>query len=250
MADEVKDSESSPEVPLSPPLQDVVDMVNERPELTQEEWDIVAKATPWIKAQVRIEVRSDLEIEYAKRYEEQLEELKRLNKEHIDAQFDALKKAQEPAKPEDLKKLLEQEYTEFPVKLRVAGKDGSVDYEEKKFTICELPSSVEERFYKLLREALIPIMQERENIEFKLDQGSLIDKIQTLLEVSDKALDLGNALVAVILDPWKKDTSIDKAWVRNNISIERQAAIILAQFEANKYRDFFSLGFRSFLTLR
>lgn len=245
----VKDEVEKEEVKVNAPLQDIVEMVQERPDLTQEEWEIVKKAEGWYKAQLKIDVRAELEVEYAKKYEAGLDELKRINKQTIDEQFAAIKKAQEPMGKEDLDKLLSQEYLEFPCVLKVS-KEGETQKVVKHFTICELPSAVEEKFYKLLKKALVPILQERENIAFRLDKASLVEKIQIVLEASEAALDIGGELVAVILDPWEEDKTINKSWVRKNLSTQRQAAIILAQFEANKYRDFFSQGFRGFLNLR
>lgn len=237
-----------PEDSVSQPLQDVVDMVNERPNLTQEEWEIVNKAVPYLKAQIRPEVRTELEVEYAKKMSDELDNLKTINKKHIDEQFEALKKSQEPMGEDELAKLLSQKYIEFPVPLRVPNGDGSRIVKE--FIICEQPSLVEEKFFKLLKKALIPVLQERESISFKLDSGSLIEKIQTVLDASEAALELGSSLVALCLDPWEEDKNINSQWVRKNLSTQRQAGIILAQFECNKYRDFFSQGFRSFLKLR
>jgi hypothetical protein len=237
---------------ISEPLQDVVDMVNERPDFTQEQWELVNKAIPYLKAQLRPEVRAELEVDYTKKMEVELNKLSAVNKQTIEEQFAILKKAQEPLGEEDLKKMLSQEYIEFEVKLRVPEQPQNGHEPEKvirKFTICEQPSAVEERFFKLLKEALVPILQERENMEFRME-GSLLERIQVVLETSEKALELGSGLVAVCLDPWHKEPSIDSKWVRANISLERQAGIILAQFEANKYRDFFSPGFLSFLKMR
>lgn len=235
---------------VSEPLQDIVEMVEERPELSQEQWEVVNKAIPWLKATMKPEIRAELEVTYSKKNDELMAQIKKDTQEHVDAQFAALKKAQEPLGQDELKKLLSQDYLEFPVPVRVRDKENNSKFEVKEFVIVELPSTLEEKFYKILRDALIPILQERDNISFTLESGSLIDKVKTMLDTSEKALNLGGELVAIILDPWEKDKSINKKWVRDNLSTERQAAIILAQFEANKYRNFFSHGFRTFLSLR
>lgn len=233
---------------IAAPLQDVVDMVTARPELTQEEWEIANKALPWLRAQVKIELRKEFEVEYAKKLAAELDAVKELNKQYVDEQFAAIRKAQEPLGEDEIKKLLSQEYLEF--KFKAYPKSGSSDTEPREFVIRELPSEVEERFFKLLKKILVPVLQERENIVFRLEQGSTIEKIQTVLNASEKALELGSDIVAVCLDPWQKDPDINGKWVRTNLSTQRQAAVILAQYEANKYRDFFSQGFRSFLKLR
>jgi hypothetical protein len=242
--------EDSVKQPLSEPLKDIINMVEERPNLTQAEWEITEKVIPYLKSQLRPEVRQELEVEYTKKLAAEMETITALNKEHIEKQFEALKKSQEPLGKDDLQKLLSQEYIDFSVIIRVPSKTDKAAKEKRTFTVCELPSSIEEKFYKLLREALIPLLKEQESTNFQLENQSLISKIETVLKMSDKAFSLGAGLVAICLDPWKDDEDITEEWVKRHISIERQAAIILAQFEANKYRNFFSLGFQSFLNQR
>src|ERR1700744_2445758 len=94
---------------LPAPLRDIVEIAEERPNLSQDEWDIVTKALPYIKAQLKPEVRQDLEVEYAKKMAAELENLKIENKRIIDEQFAAMKKAQEPLGEDEVKKLLSQE---------------------------------------------------------------------------------------------------------------------------------------------
>jgi hypothetical protein len=254
MTEDIEKAEEKATPPLSDPLQDVVDIAKLKPELSQTDWEIVEKAIPYIKAlvrpDVRIEVIEQLEVKYARKYEELAEEVKRANTEQINAQFEALKKAQEPLKKEDIDKLLSQEYTEFSFKIRYKSTDSGQDFAYKTFTIVEQSSAIEEKFYKILKKIIEPVLQEQSNIQFKLDKGSLLDKVQTILTVSETALAAGAELVSTILDPWKKDSDINPEWVKNNLSIERQAAIVMAQVEANKYRDFFSTAFRPFLSLR
>src|SRR6185312_5105310 len=207
------------EAPVTEPLQDVVEMIEARPELSQAEWEIVDKAIPWLKASLKPEIRAELEVEYSKKFDAQMEVIREQNREYVDAQFAAVRKAQEPLAEDDIKKLLSQEYVEFDVLLRLPSKEDKSKKENRTFIICEQPSAVEERFLKVLKKALIPLLQDRDNLSFRLEKASLVEKIQIIIEASEEALNAGAELVAVCLDPWEEDKTINKNLVRKYISI-------------------------------
>lgn len=228
----------------NPALQDIEAIIDTKPELTIEEWQIVEKASDWVKTMLRPEVRTELEAEYAQKQREFQETLRTETQALIANNMDEWRKSQEPLGPDDLAKLLNQEYVEFPLKLKIKGEET-----KRTFTICELPQEAEIKFVKIIQKNIIPLVQQVNAAEWTLD-GSILEQIQGIMQNLPTALDFAAELTAICLDPWGEDTSIDKVWVTKNISVYRIGAIVAAQFEANKYRDFFSGGFRAFQSLK
>jgi hypothetical protein len=114
-----------------------------------------------------------------------------------------------------------------------------------------LPYDVEKRFIKAAQGFLIPLLEEINAADWKLD-GSLLQQLSSMLEKSSVAFDAATEIVAICLNPWEEDNLkyLTKGWVGQNCSIPRLSAILMAQAEANKYRDFFLNGFRSFRSLK
>lgn len=228
---------------LNPALQDIDDILSSRPELTGEEWEIVTKASDWIKATLKPEIRKELENEYEEKYLAFAEQTKLDTQEMVKKSMEEWKAEQAPLSQDELATLLKQEYVEFEAIVKVKG-----EISIRSFTICELPQEVELKFVKVLQNKLIPLIQDIDSAEWSLD-NSTMEQFNGILQQLPSALDAAADLVAVCLDPWGED-NIDSRWVKHNISISRITNIIFAQVEANRYRDFFSKGSRSYRSLK
>ena len=227
----------------NPVLQDIADIKISRPDLSVKEWEIVEKAADYYKALIKPEVRQELELKYASMYDEFVSTANQQTKDLVAAKFEEWKKSQEPLNAEELKKLVSQEYIEIPV--RIPSEDGV-----KTFILRELPKSVEKRFVNLARKTIVPLLEEKSLAKFKWDfDSSMSDKINSLLGLVPNGLDVMADLCAICLDPFEKDKTIDGAWVSQNLSSARIEAVILLQFEVNKYRDFFFHGLKLFRSL-
>lgn len=226
-------------------MEEVKDIAATRPDLTAEEWLIVEKAAPYYKALLKPEVRQELEVEFTKKLAEIQAESQAQTKELVREKFEEWRKSQEPLGANDLKKLLSQEYETYELKV--------LDPETKQsrvFTIRELPKSIEARFIDILRRAILPLLEQHQWQEFisKWD-SSLAEKVQAILDMVPNSLDLMCEIAAISLDPFKTE-KIDAKWVADNLSLKRIQAVIFVQVDVNKYRDFFSTGFRWFQTLK
>jgi len=221
-------------------LKDVESIVVSRPELTPEEWDVVARAKDWLKATLRPEVRQELDADYAKQNDEFQEKLRTDTIKVVEERMEEWKKAQKPLDKDDLTQLLSKEYLEFPVPIK-ARSNGEVT--AMNFTIVELPIEAEDKFMKVMQGTLVKLMEKINAAEWKLD-GSLAEKIQGVLDNFPDAMVAAVDLVVICLDPWGENELITSKWVRKSLSSYRIACILIAQVEANKYRDFFSNGFR------
>ena len=227
----------------NPVLQDLADIALSRPTLSQKQWEIVENASPYYKALLKPEVRQELEAEYATKYDEFVLGANQATKDAVAAKFEEWKKSQEPLNTEELKKLISQEYEEIQVK--IPSEDGV-----KLFTIREVPKSVEKRLVALAKNTLVPLLEEKALANFKWSfDSSMSEKINTLLGLVPNSLDVLASICAICLDPFEKDKDINPQWVSEHLSTARIQAIVLLQFEVNKYRDFFLHAFRLFQNL-
>ena len=89
------------------------------------------------------------------------------------------------------------------------------------------------------------------NSDFKNELAeTMIDKVESILDDLPELIEAMAEIVALILDPWEEDKDISKTWVMANLNSHRILAIVTAQVEVNKFRDFFSGGLRLSKTLR
>src|SRR6185369_16219744 len=98
---------------------------------------------------VREEIRAEFDKEYEARLQEERKRLEEDNKKTIEEALAQWRKEQTPPTQEELSQLLNQEYAEFKVVLPWGS-------ETKEFTISELPIAAEKKFYKLIKDKLIP----------------------------------------------------------------------------------------------
>lgn len=228
------------------PLTDIEDIIAQRPELAPEQWEIVQQATPWLKATLRPEVRLALDVEYAKKYAEEIDVIRNESRAAVTKQMEEWRTEQKPLDQTEMKTLLSQEYTTFSVKVMIR-EDGKTL--TKDFTLVELPQATEKKFVDTAKRKLVTLIEQAAAMDWNMDL-STAQQLQMILDNAPDALDVAAELVAICLNPWGEDKVINQEWVQNNISTYRIANILIAQSEVNKYRDFFSNGFRLFRSLK
>ncbi len=198
-----------------------------------------------ILPEVEKQVREKLEPEYAAKLDKQMQEygekLQEQNKKVIDEAINDLRKKMEPPNPEDLQKLLDQEYLSFKIKV-ASSRDGKEA--ERQFVIRELPQLVEKKFYAKIKDRLVPLASDIAALTLNLLEGDAARKVVAALNSFEPFIDLSAELVAIVLDPYEEE-KITVEWVRANLSTTRIVAILNAQIECNRMRDFFSLLSRS-----
>lgn len=231
----------------SSPLTDVEDIVSTHPDLTPSEWEAVEKATPWLKAKLRPDVRKDLDVEYAEKYAKEIDLIRGESQTFVKKQMEDWKKEQLPLDTKELQVLLSQEYLTFDVKVQTRDVDKKPCVRE--FTLVELPQVTEKRFLESAQKHLISFIEESASMDWTLNM-STASSLQNILDTMPSALDVAAELVSICLNPWNDDKEITSKWVAEHLSTFRIANILIAQCEVNKYRDFFSNGFRLFRTLK
>lgn len=219
-----------------------IESVMERPEFTPEEFEVIDKATPWMKSLLRPELRLELEKIYQEKYDTFREEMNAQSRAQVTEMMDEWKRSQDPLSEKDLQKLLSKEYVTFDV--TVKGRKGQKD---KTFTLCELPKESEDKFLASLQKHLVPIVEQFNAAEMRSAlKTNFTEQVVTFLGAVPKALTAACEICAVCLDPWNEDDDIDAEWVAQNLSIYRIVLIIRGQCEVNHYRNFFSDGSRLF----
>lgn len=229
---------------VSSPLQDIAAIAESRPDLTADQWEVVDKASEWLKATMRPTVRLELEEEYLKKYDEFRTELREASQVQIKKLMEEWKASQEPLSQKDLQKLLNQEYQTFdvPLVVRSGVKRNTV---KRQFTLVELPQEFENRFVSILKDRIIPILEKLNSAQFSFDANWTVS-LQKAIDTFPDVLQTVSELVAICLNPWGDEEDITAEWVRRNISSIRQVRIVRGQVEVNKYRDFFSKDFQLF----
>jgi hypothetical protein len=173
-----------------------------------------------------------------KKKDEELKELaekiREENKKTIDLAIKELQEKMEPPKQEDIQRLLDQELIEFT--LNVPGKNG----DKRKFVIRELPQKIEKKIVRLAKEKLVPIATDLTGLTMNLLEGNAAQKLENLMNALEPALDVLTDICAVVLDPYGEE-KIDKDWVQDNLTTKMIGTVVVAQFEANRLRDFFLL---------
>lgn len=151
---------------------------------------------------------------------------------------------QKPLTAEDIQKMLDQEYAEVTVPLMVNAENQDMP-QKRTFVIRELPQAVEKQFYR----QFVKTVKEKSSTFAALAQRNMDQPFETALvdfmESFEGAFDLMSEAVAIILNPFGKDSEITPVWVSKNIASNRQYSIIMAQTEVNKLRDFFSRVFQN-----
>lgn len=171
----------------------------------------------------------------AKELEKFVGELQTENKRVLDAKLEEFRKAMVPPTPEELQKVLDQEYLEFSLKLK--DRNGSKD-----FVIRELPMAAEAKVVKMLQKTLSSRLKDLSSVEWSAEL-SMVERIARLMEMVPGALETLSDCLAICLDPWDEQ-HVTGEWVQQNVSSSRMANILNAQIEVSRLRDFLSLASR------
>ena len=202
--------------------------------LSPEEAKIVARVLPLIaeKANRAAESKKAQELTQA------VQMLTEQNKAAMAAAVEKIKKDLTPPSPQDIEALLSQEYLEFPLKIK-GGKDN--EYPERLYVIRELPLEAETRIIKAVQTTLAERLTEISRVDWSAGM-TVLDRINRVIEMVPGALETLSDCVAVCLDPYKENPEVTGEWVRKSLSSNRIVAIIHAQIQAGRYRDFLSLA--------
>lgn len=182
----------------------------------------------------RKQIRDQYQIQYNKLKEDLEKKLITENDQKIKMVVEELKKSQQPPTHDDIQKMLNAEYLEFEIKLRLNGTS-----EAQTVTLNELPASVERKVMRMLKEKLLPYAQNLAALTIDLAQGRGEDKVKAFFEALEPATDLIAEAVAIILSATlMKEITLEE--VQDHVSLSRQTMILRAQMECNRLRDFFS----------
>jgi hypothetical protein len=200
-----------------------------------------------LEREIRVEVRGEYE-EILKIWKNtELEQVKKdsekIATEGIQKLFNEWKEQQKPPTHEDIQLLISQEYETFSLKLDYVNDDG----EEKSelFTLRELPQAAEKKFYKQFKDTVLSKVGALKALsQAEIDQPFEV-KAKAFLELFDEAPAMMADAVVIVLNPFGKRKDINREWVQNNISSNRQWNIIEAQIQVNRLKDFFSRISRS-----
>lgn len=210
---------------------------DELADLSEEEKAVAAKILPKVTKKILFQVRQELEAKKAQELQQALDILKTENQKALDEFY----KANKPLEPQEIEKLLSEEYLEFKVKLATNGNN-------QEFVIRELTQAAEMRFLKYLQKELVPHLKTIAAIEWT-PGASVSENLQRLIEFVPDIASMASELCATCLDPNQKH-NITAQWVQENLSTRRVITVIQAQIQAGRYRDFFSLGSRVLQTIR
>jgi hypothetical protein len=192
--------------------------------------------------EVEQKIRTKLEEEYNSRLTSEVSKISKQmtdeNQKLLTAAIEKFRKEMVPPSDADIQKLLEQEYAEFHVELKV-GKD------TRTFIIREVPMEVEKKIYKKIKSILVPLASDLAAVTMNLLEGDAAKKVVQLMNTFEPVLDAMTGVCAICLNPYGEEKEINEEWVRKNLGSTRILKIVTAQLEANKMRDFFSLLFRN-----
>lgn len=173
------------------------------------------------------------------RVDKTVQTLQSENQVMIQNAIDDLRKKATPPTKEEIQTLLEQDYAEFTLKVRVKRpKDG--ESKERSFTITELPQAMETKFVNKIQEKVLPKMKGMLGQFKTLMENDTDGQAELLVKFLSPFAEAMSEAVAIILNPYDEEKDITPEWCAANISSARQWNIIVAQTNANKMRDFFS----------
>ncbi len=198
------------------------------------------------RTQIEMELRPMLREEYEHMYQiwksKDFAELGQKNEQIINEglkkYFEEWKQQQTPPTPEDLQKLLDQDYETFTVPLNWENEEGKE--ESVTFTLRELPQSTEKKFYKQFKERLLPNLQMLEAITQAGMDKPFDEKAKAVLALFDESFDILADAVVLCLNAYGRKAYINRQWVQDHIGSDRQWRIVEAQMKVNRLRDFFS----------
>lgn len=180
-------------------------------------------------------ITEKVEASGAKKLSERVTQLNEANDKMMREEMAKFRARQEPPKPEELEKLLSQEYETMTFKVRTEGG-------ERTFTIGELPQTAEKRLMDTVQKNILPYLKEFTSLEFS-NSSNTASKIARVLEVLPNAMDLMADVAVIALNPYGKE-NVDRVWVQENMNSARIMNLIEAQIHVGKIRDFISAASR------
>lgn len=165
-----------------------------------------------------------------------VEELRLSNANNIQAELDKMRKANTPLTPEELAKLVNQEYIEYTVTVSM-GKNK----QQRNFVIGELAAAAEKKLITAIKKTLSSRVKELSALDWS-STNTTLERLDKLIEMVPGALDTIADCVAICLDPHKEDADINGEWVMNYMTIQKMLVVLRLQAEVNRWRDFFSLA--------
>jgi len=199
---------------------------------TPEEKAIGAKILPGLTAKIRAAAQADAAKELAAKTQELIASNQRMMKDEVEK----LRASIKPPDPKELETLLSQDYGEMSV--QIAGRKG----DKKTFVLRELPQSCEKRMFNIIQHRVLPHLKELAAVEW-VASATQAEKLQKALAIIPDGLDMLAECCAICLDPFGDD-GITTDWVQKNMGSSRILAVVEAQLEISKIRDFGSAVYR------
>ena len=189
--------------------------------------------------------KTQLDADNARALEETVKSITAEGRKEWDKALKELEAKYTPQSPDDIQKLVSQEYLTF--KLDVMEMiDGEMEPRQRTFTIREVPQVIEKKFINVLRDDLIPLLKDLKQLKFERG-SSVAEKMEQAVKSIPGALEMFTKLARIALDPFGKE-KIDVEWISNNLSNYRIVMVIEAQVKAMRLRDFMSAVFRAIQT--
>ncbi len=208
--------------------------VDEFPDLSTEEKALIPKVIATITPAITQKANEIAEARHGKQLEQELIYLKAEQEKALQEFY----KQNKPLEPAEIATLLSQEYMEFPVKLPNGKKD---------CVIRELTQAAEMRFLRSLKKNLVPHLQAISAIEWE-PGGTVAGNLQRLIDVIPELSEVVAEACALCLDSSGKEITTE--WVGEHLSTFRIMAILQAQIQVGRYRDFFSHAARVMQTMK
>lgn len=199
---------------------------------TEEERKVALKLLPLIAAKANelaeAKKAKELKAEVAKLVEE--------NKKYITDEIEKIRKANTPLSTEELAKMLSQEYVTFDFKMQGRNGTGMKNYD---FVIRELPVKIERKVLTTVQKTLAARMKEIAAFDWSAG-ATTFEKINSLVSMVPGMLETLAECCAICLDPYDEN-DITAEWVLSNMNVYRMMAVLQAQANASRWRDFLSL---------
>ena len=199
---------------------------------TPEEKAIGARLLPGLTSKIRAHAQADAAKELAAKTQELIAGNQRMMKDEVEK----LRASIKPPDPKEIETLLSQDYGQMTVE--VAGRKGM----KKTFTLRELPQSCEKRMFDIIQKRVLPHLKELAAVEW-VASATQAEKLQKALSIIPDGLDMLAECCAICLDPFGDD-GITVEWVQANMGSSRILAVVEAQLEISKIRDFGSAVYR------
>lgn len=205
------------------------------------------------RVEIEKRIRVELEAEYNTRLDSAVnkisQQMQQENKRVVEEALERYRKEMAPPSTEDVQKLLSQEYVEFKMEVHIPQSADSPAH-IKEFVIQELPQKIERKIFKRVKDILLPFSEDLGALSIHLLEGDVSSKIIKIMNTFEPAFETMVAVSCICLNPYEEDKEVTEEWVRDHLSSTRILRVVMAQFEVNHMRDFFSLLFQGSTLLK